>query len=230
MIRANAVVAQSKALDAAVRALHTARQDASGAGSNVLAAAARQVSRVADEVELTALETGDQDQRHELLNAVTSARKAVSTARQMARERALAASRNALFKLPSHESPSSEQTTDQHPSTQTSGLKPSAQSKDTQTEASKLINDINETLRRSMAVVSDEVVRSQATGAVFDESTRRLRMTRDQHKEMSGGIQQGTKTLRRLHLSEFFANGIVAFSFAFFFVVVAYVIINKRVL
>lgn len=230
MIQTNAVVKQSKALDAAVRALHTAHKDTSGADSNALAIAARQVSRVADEVELTALETGDLGQRDELLNAVVSARKAVSTARQTARERALAASRNALFKHPSHES-LSKHTTDQRSSTEPSSLKKSStQSKDTQTEASKLINDINETLRRSMAVVSDEVVRSQATGAVFDESTRRLRMTRDQHKEMSGGIQQGTKTLRRLHLSEIFANGIVAFSFAFFFVVAAYVVLNRRVL
>lgn len=230
-MQANAAAAQSKALNAAVRALHTARDNSSGADSNVLTAAARQVSRVADEVELTALETGDESQRQELLYAVTSARKAVSTARQMARERALAASRHALFKLPSCESSLTEKTIDQHSSTKNADLnKSSTHSPDMQTEASKLVKDINETLRRSMAVVSDEVERSKATGAVFDESTRRLRMTRDQHKEMSGDIKQGAKTLRRLHLSEFFANGIVAFSFAFFFIVAAYVVLNKRVL
>lgn len=219
-------------LEVALRELLTARNDTSEGDPYPLAAAARNVTRMADEIELIAFETGNIREREGLLNSVATARKEVRNARQIARERALEASRNALFTLHSGVDSMSSKFSNGGDKDVSGSTKKNSMtlSNGPRKDASRLVNDINETLRRATAVVSDEVARSQATGAVFDESTRKLRMTKDQHIELSGSLGQGTKILRRLHLSEFMANSIVIASFAFFFLVAAYVLSNKRVL
>lgn len=224
MEMATAIAATSKALDVAINQLENAPVD-----PHALAAAARNVTRIADEAELTAWETSDRDQRAVLLNQVQTARVAAHTARQTARHYSLTASRDALLgdiasdgRIGPHGRDSNEAGCKNEPP----GF-PSAYTKSTRNEGKsetvRLAHDINDTLRRTTAVVADEVARSRAAGAVVDDSSRVLSRTHDRHVNIGTSLRDGGKTLRRLRTSEALANAVVVISFAIFFLTAGYV-------
>lgn len=194
----------SHALSAAIASLDVPPTD-----PHAHAHAARRVSRLADDAELTALETPDPTLRASLLNQVSAARRVAASARQSARQRALSESRNAL--LP--------------PDVVAAAANKSLSGKDgnSSSPAADIAADINAALRRATAVISDEVARSRAAGSVLSDGTRRLEQTSSQHTRMSNAFQHGGRTLRKLRTSELMANVAVVLSFAFFFIAAAYV-------
>lgn len=185
----------TKALDAAI-----SRLEQTPADPHALASAARTLTRLADEAELTALETSDYASQTALLRRVQAAKVAAHTARKSARQQALKTSRTTLL-----------------PSTTPEVSK----------SVSQLTQDINDTLRRTTHAVADEVSRSRAAGDVVQDSTNILTKTKYQHDVLGSGIGSGKRTLQKLKRSETAANFVVLISFAFFFAVAGYVASQK---
>lgn len=201
----------TRALDAALQALHNAR---AVAHPTALAVAARAVSRVADEAELAALETADRALRAPLLARVADARHVAADARIAAR----VAAREQL--LAPHA-----------PASDRPAGGPGAQKEkenEKENEASRMARHINDALRRTTAVVADEVSRSRVAGTVVADSSQRLRRTRDEHVSLRASLRAGGQVLRRVRASEMVANVVVLASFAFFFVVAA-LVASRRV-
>lgn len=198
-----------------------------------LAKAARAVTGAADESELNALETRDRELRALMLRRVQEGRVAAHNARKKAREVSMKKARNALFTddgdfdlsknrfaklLP-------EDIVNEHRAKYGNTTDDLSLTATTKTSAAQQINhDINDSLRRTSALVANEVERSRAAGNVVADSTRTLARTRDQYHKMSSSIKSGGKTLGRLSRSETRANLMVGLSFAFFFLVVGYVV------
>lgn len=170
-----------------------------------LARQARALSRAADDAEVAAAECRDIKHRLALMEQVDAARGAAAQARVHARASALAATRDELL----------------------AGAEPDDPFQRDAGAAAGLAEEINDGLRRTTAVVSDEVGRSQATGLVLDESSRRLRRTRDQHGRYGETLRSGFATLSELKRSDVVANIAVVLSFALFFIVAAYVAHGK---
>lgn len=261
-----------QALEAAIVKLHTVCDTSLTTPSHivnpsVIAAAARAVTRAADEAELSALETSDRPQRAQLLYRVARARTAAKNARETARQHSLARSRDALFMPPGAavavaaatgafgaapgnagndaragggmgtvSGVNAEQGGDRlHGASnpvagglppnlrQTLLSSPPGATRRPASQTESLAHDINDALRRTSAVVADEVARSRAAGSIVDLSTQRLRSTRDQHGMTQGALRRGGKTLRHLRTSEALANVVVILSFGIFFVVAGYV-------
>lgn len=198
-----------------------------------LAKAARAVTGAADESELNALETRDRELRALMLRRVQEGRIAAHNARKKAREVAMKKARNALFTdegdvdlsknrfanlLPA-------EIVNEHRAKYANKSHDSSLTGTNRTSVAQQINqDINDSLRRTSALVANEVQRSRAAGNVVADSTRTLARTRDQYHKMSSSINSGGKTLGRLSRTETRANILVALSFAFFFIVVGYII------
>lgn len=171
-----------------------------------LARYARLVSRAADDAEVAAAETSDPSTRHALMEQVDVARGAALTARNQARQAALAHDRHALLQNPARPND-----TDPSDSAQTAHV----------------AREINDGLRRVTALVKEQVDRSRAAGGVLDESSRRLRMTRDRHASYGHVLASGAATLKDLKTVDLIANVAVLVSFVFFFLVAGYVV-NRR--
>lgn len=199
--------AASTQLDSAISSLDGLPPD-----PHTLASAARTLARQADEAELTALETADRNVRAHLLRRVQAARVAAHTARQTARQHALESSRTTLLVPPPN----------------AAAANATAEEKQFKDGAQKLARDINESLRRSTAAVSEEVHRSRTAGDVISDSTRILAKTANTHGKMHSSIARGRRTLTKIRSSETVANVVVLFSFVFFFAVAFYVA-KKRV-
>ncbi|KAI0566197.1 lipase [Gracilaria domingensis] len=169
-----------------------------------LASCSRTVARAADDLELVCEETVDPSLSAQLNSYVDRARQAVKTARRNARAAALKADRTALIEPP---------TVDQ---------------KEFEGSAERLAAEINDALRATAAVVSEEIQRSKVAGDVVEESTRRLRRTTDQHGVYADGIVSGASTLKSIRRTDLVANLVLVLCFALFFVAAAYVT-NRRI-
>lgn len=198
-----------------------------------LAKAARAVTGAADESELNALETRDRELRALMLRRVQEGRIAAHNARKKAREVAMKKARNALFTDEGDVDLSKNRfakllpadIVNEHRAKYANKSHDSSLTATTTTSAAQQINqDINDSLRRTSALVANEVERSRAAGNVVADSTRTLARTRDQYHKMSSSIKSGGKTLGRLSRTETRANVLIALSFAFFFIVVGYVV------
>ncbi|CAN8063176.1 unnamed protein product [Agarophyton chilense] len=171
--------------------------------STDLASFARAVARAADDLDLVCEETTDPSLSTQLSSYIERARLAVSTARKNARAAALKADRAALIEPPTLEQSESQGT------------------------AGRLAAEINDALRATAAVVNEEIQRSRVAGDVVDESTRRLKMTSDQHSVFADDIVSGRSTLKSIRRTDLLANLVLVLCFALFFVVAAYVA-NRR--
>lgn len=187
-------ISEANALEAALQALNHPPDPTH------LAPLSRAVIRAADDLELVAEETANRTTRKKLLIQVAHARKDVAAARKLARQAALTVDRTKLLE----------------------GV-PEISKNETETDAAKVAREINDSLRRTTAIVSEEVDRSRAAGNVIDESTRRLRMTRNQHGRYGESLSSGAVTLKSIRRSEMVANLLIVLSFAFFFLAAAYV-------
>lgn len=149
----------------------------------------------------------DASTRHNLMEQVNGARAAATEARLQARATALASKRSDLLEaLPRRE--------------RETGKEPGS--------AASLAAEINASLRRATAVVAEEVGRSNAAGNVVEESSRRLRMTRDQHGRYGDTLASGGETLGQIRRTKRVANVAVGVSFFVFFAV-AFFVARKRV-
>lgn len=169
-----------------------------------LASLSRRVSRAADDLELVCEETSDTALFKQLSSYILRAREAVKSARIKARQAALNADRNALIQPPPQSELHSQQGT-----------------------AGRLAAEINDALRRTAAIVGEEIQRSNVAGDVVEESTRRLKLTRNQHVTYGETVTSGQSTLKSIRRTELFANFVVVLCFALFFVAAAYVA-NRR--
>lgn len=168
-----------------------------------LARQARALSRAADDAEIAATECSDTTKRRALMEQVDTARGAAVQARLQARASAITARHDELL--------------------EGAATKDDAFQKDSDGAAAGLAKEINDGLRRATAVITEEVGRSRAAGMVVEESSRRLRMTRDQHGRYGETLGSGAGTLSELKRSDLIANIAVVLSFALFFFVAAYV-------
>lgn len=194
----SAAPAEAAALEAALSALLS-----STLSGGALARQARALSRAADDAEVAAAECADAASRRALMEQVDAARGAAVEARRQARISALSAHREELMEGA---------VGDDMPRKDREAGVPAG-----------LAKDINDGLRRATAIVSEEVGRSEAAGRVVDESSRRLRRTRDQHGRYGESLGSGAKTLSELRRTDLIANIAVVLSFAVFFFVAAYV-------
>lgn len=218
----------SQSLDSALGKLKTARQD-----PYVLVAAARNVTSIADDAELTAWETSDHESRTKLLRKVQDARMAADSARQTARNYSLTATRESLLGNMRSDGKYGDDTSTVNKKESNNGFPSASRSHlnrvgdEPISDTARLARDINDTLRRTTAVVAEEVARSRAAGDVVEDSSRRLARTRDQHVTLGASLRQGSKTLHRLRTSETLANAVVIVSFAIFFITAGYVISRR---
>lgn len=163
-------------------------------------AAIRAASRAADDAELAALEASTRE-RAEMLSMVREAREEIVTFRQSLRRKA-SENREELLK----------------------GGGGGATDDTNQVGAAEAVaRDINNSLRRSTGVVTQEVARSNAAAHVVDASGRTLRKTRDTHRTYGDGLKDGRDVLAELSRAERRANTWLAVSLAFFVVVVSVV-------
>ncbi len=175
---------------AALDAALSALRDGSGGP-----AAIRAASRAADDAEIAALEASI-SVRAELMGAVHRAREEIVAFRSTLRRKA-SEQREELVKDGG-----------------------SAEDLGSAGAAEAVARDINDSLRRSTGVVTQEVARSHAAGHVVDASGRTLRKTRDTHKAYGDGLKEGRDVLGELARAERRANVVLVVSLAFFVLVV----------
>lgn len=164
---------------------------------------ARIVTRATDDLELRTLETTDTTLRQNYLSQISHARTCVRAARQKARDLA-------------HE-------------TEREQLLPDTDVPQPQGAAASIAGEINDRLRRTTAVVTDEISRSRAAGDVISESSRRLRMTKTQHGRYGEALLSGGETLKSIRRTDVIANVLLILSFVLFFVIAAHITRRKVV-
>ena len=144
-------------------------------------AAIRAASRAADDAEIAGLEASP-SLRSEILSAVHRAREEIVGYRATLRRKATEKREELL-----NDRGSTEQL-------------------DGAGAAETVARDINDSLRRSTGVVTQEVARSQAAAHVVGASGQTLRKTRDTHKAYGDGLSEGRDVLRELSRAERRAN------------------------
>lgn len=165
------------------------------------AAAVRAASRATDDAEVAAMEESNTNAREQLLKAVQAARGEIASARARLRR---SASKRKVEQLLGDNTV-----------------------KDNQSAAEVVARDINESLRRSTGVVTQEVARSNAAGQVVAESGHTMRRTKDTHESYGRGLKDGASIMKELKRAERRANAVLAVSVAFFAIVVMYVLYRR---
>ena len=87
--------------------------------------------------------------------------------------------------------------------------------------------DVTESLRRTRALMANELQRTEATLRSLDEQGKKLRGTLNEHRGIDGTLASGRRKLNRLETRDMTDKVLFALAFGFFVCVVLH-IVNKR--